>query len=356
MRRRLTLQALRARIMRMAGGWYAENIYFRWRIHDKPEWAGTLWDLAFLPVALARRSVFAVTSRLELTRVELCITTRCSLHCRDCANLIPFYNSPADEDPEALIRDIDTFLGVVDRVHSFSVMGGESFLHSGIAKVVAHLVQQDRVGTVQVVTNGTVMPREDVLTVLAHKKVVVAVSNYPAEVAPRKLSILARLKERGINCIHQGIGVWKDLGGFAPRVDNSEAALRNRFEHCTFRQFHNLIDGEFHLCPRSAHGSRLGQFRNDPGDSVRFKSRPDPKQVRAEIRELCGKKYIAACRACKGGVELITPAIQLERTRSADKPRSGSIASVTVGMDIPRALRSFPILWRIGFAPSETKE
>jgi hypothetical protein len=297
-------------ILRGAGGWYEENLYFRWRIHCKPLWAKILCGLAFLPVAVARRWTALARGRLELTRVELPVTTRCSLRCRDCANLIPFYPSPADVDPEVLIRDADDFLRIVDRVHSFSIMGGEVFMHENLGEVLAHLIEQDRIGTVQVATNGTIIPPAEILRLLAHPKVVVSVSNYPLELAPNKPVLLACLKEHGVNFVRWESTHWDDFGGFAPHVDTTVAALIERFGQCKGRRYHNLIDGEFHLCPRSAHGSRLGQFPVDPTDSVRFRGRQDRQQVRAEIRKLCRKQYVAACTKCKGGMGTITPAIQ----------------------------------------------
>lgn len=296
---------------RLAGGWYCEDIFFRHRIFAKSPLRAGLWGLALLPLALMRRGLTAMSRRLEFTRVELAITTRCSLRCRDCANLIPFYASPSDVELATLIREVDDFLGLVDRVHSFSIMGGEACLHPGLAKVIAHLVQQDKIGTVQLATNGTIVPHEDVLAVLTHPKVVVSVSDYPAELVRNKFALLAKLKERGVNFVFRAGMGWKDFGGFAPQLDAGEAALVNRFRHCWGRQFHNLIDGKFHLCPRSAHGSRLGQFPVDPQDSVQCIGRQDRRQARAEFRRLCARKYLAACTKCLGGVAAIPPAIQM---------------------------------------------
>src|SRR5215471_16950352 len=132
----------------LAGGWYTEHIYYRCGFHLKPPAVATLYGLGLLPLALARRAFMAALRRFELTRVEVAVTTRCSLNCRDCANLIPFYTAPADFDVGELIRSVDDFLGLVDRVHSFSIMGGEACLHPGLAKVLAHLVQQRKIDTV----------------------------------------------------------------------------------------------------------------------------------------------------------------------------------------------------------------
>jgi organic radical activating enzyme len=296
----------------LAGGWYTEHVYYRCGLHLKAPVVATLYGLGLLPVALTRRAFMAGLRRFELTRVEVAVTTRCSLNCRDCANLIPFYSAPADFDVAELIRSIDDFLGLVDRVHSFSIMGGEACLHPGLAKVLAHLVQQRKIDTVQLATNGTIVPNEEVLQVLAHRKVVVSVSDYPAHVARNKNNLLAKLRERRINLAFRSGWQWRDFGGFAPEVDASEAALDRRFQQCMEKKYHNLIDGKFHLCPRSAHGSRIGQFPVDPSDSVNCRGRQDRAQARAELRQLLGRtKSIAACAKCKGGTEILPPAIQM---------------------------------------------
>jgi hypothetical protein len=98
-------------------------------------------------------------------------------------------------------------------------------------------------------------------------------------------------------------------------ADSSEGALRSRFRHCNFKRYHNLIDGMFFLCPRSAHGSQLGQFPIDSFDCVRSGGRRDWQQVRAELKALCRKQYVAACPQCTGGGESIKTAVQLPAPR-----------------------------------------
>lgn len=65
-------------------------------------------------------------------QLELALTTRCSLRCRDCMNLMQYYEMPADVPLKKNKWAIDSFLRCVDAVCDFFVLGGEPFLYAGL--------------------------------------------------------------------------------------------------------------------------------------------------------------------------------------------------------------------------------
>ena len=48
--------------------------------------------------------------KLFLRSVDIIITERCSLKCRDCSNLMQYYKNPKDCNTEELIKSIDRFI------------------------------------------------------------------------------------------------------------------------------------------------------------------------------------------------------------------------------------------------------
>ncbi len=123
---------LSARVLSLWGPWYNDNIYYRYNLAERPQPRRMAFRLILMPAAIAIKAYRFVTHQFELVRVEMPITSRCTLRCKDCANLIPFYANPADTDTDRIIKDIDDFLSNVDRVYRFAVMGGEAFLHPGL--------------------------------------------------------------------------------------------------------------------------------------------------------------------------------------------------------------------------------
>ncbi len=295
----------------LSGRWYNEYIYYKYRIHHISPLGQDILRCFFLPFAVVMKLKAALRNQLEIAHIEMPITTRCTLRCQDCGNLIPFYRQPADFDADQLIRDVDDFLYHVDRVHRFIVLGGETFLHRELPRVLSHLIQQRKIGLLHLFTNGSVIPGANVLTLLKHRKIIVSVSSMPEAVSPHKTRFIAFLKKNRINYKIED-RLWRDLGGFHPDVDNRPDALMRRFAQCSMKGLHNLSNGEYHACPRSFHGERLGQFVPDATDKVVIRNRRDRDAFRREREALLRKKYLAACRSCTGAPEeSVYPGIQM---------------------------------------------
>lgn len=293
------------------GPWYHEKMFFQWRIYAMPTWQRRMTGIVMLPIALGIRLKESAQNLLVIPRASLVITSRCNLKCRDCANLIPFYKHAQDFEITRLIRDVDDFLHNVDGIHELRVMGGETFMYPELGRLVTHLKNRDKIGLIHLFTNGTIIPGPDILEVLRHKKVAVTVSTFPVEVSGNKNRCISALKENGINTRVEK-SMWDDVGGLNPCVETNEAALKYRYANCSRTVCHTLMDGEYHLCPRSAHGPHVGQFARDARDSVTFRNRHDPVAFKKELQVLLSKEYLAACAKCLGREgPSVSPGIQM---------------------------------------------
>jgi len=298
---------------KLAGSWYQENLYYKYRIFAMPLWRQQWARLFFLPACAAIKICDAVSGRLEIPRVEMPVTTRCTFLCKDCGNLIPFYQKRNDYDLEELMRDVADFLANVGRVDRFIIMGGETFLYRDLKKLIVYLIGRKKIHLVHLITNGSVMPEKDILEVLRHRKCLVTVSAFPPEISSRKPLVISTLKENHINYLLED-KLWTDRGGWDPEVDNSVDALGRRFATCSIKACHNIARGEYHLCPRSFHGEVLGQFVPSASDKIKFRGMRNPQKFKEEMRRLLEKDYIQACTKCKGtqgGV--IMPGIQMRK-------------------------------------------
>jgi len=227
--------------------------------------------------------------------------------------LIPFYAHPVDFDINLLTKDVDDFLGNVDRVHRFIIMGGETFLYRELYRLLSYLILQNKIDLVHLFTNGSIIPGADILHLLQHRKILVTISSYPVEVSPNKPRFIDTMEANHINYIVENF-LWADLGGFNPSVNNSMKALKHRFANCRRKICHNLSNGEYHLCPRSVHGAQLGQFLPNDSDRVIFRGRKNPQAVRKELQELFHKDYITACSKCTGNNDkTLPPGVQMDR-------------------------------------------
>ena len=116
----------------------------------------------------------AFRSRIErpgarmLPAVVLLHSNICSLRCEDCCDLIPRVKRPYRLSPDEAARDLENLLRGLDLCVQVDLTDGEAFLYPDLAELIERVAAHPKVLIVEMVTNGTVMPSEDVLRALAH--------------------------------------------------------------------------------------------------------------------------------------------------------------------------------------------
>ena len=73
---------------------------------------------------------------LVVGSIDVSLTTRCNLKCKNCGSLMPLYAHPKDVELDVIIKSLDRFFACVDRVVRVNVIGGEPFLYPYLADVV----------------------------------------------------------------------------------------------------------------------------------------------------------------------------------------------------------------------------
>lgn len=145
-----------------------------------------------LQILFFKKLIFPIFSPfLIIPYVEMAVTTRCSLKCKDCSSLIQYYSNPKDFSYDAIILWINGFVKCVDYIEMFRILGGEPLLHKELVAILNYLDNEPKIRSIQLVTNGTLLPNSDLITVLKRKKLSVYISNY-GEVS-RKIAPLIEL-------------------------------------------------------------------------------------------------------------------------------------------------------------------
>ena len=96
--------------------------------------------------------------------LDVCVTTRCTLRCSDCAHLMLLYESRSDWDGDDVVSALDRVLGAADCIARINIIGGESFLYGDLAQVLEYLdrhAKQFRI--IKIPTNATMVPNSAVL-------------------------------------------------------------------------------------------------------------------------------------------------------------------------------------------------
>lgn len=148
-----------------------------------------------------------------------------------------------------LKNNFDIFFESVDYVYEYTLLGGEPFLHKDIADIISYLGSQygEKIGRINLISNGTIVPDDEVIDVLKDFHVTVHISDYTNAVD--YTSKLERLKDK---LLYNGIeyyvipnNIWKDVvyprGGFHTDDPRKHMLLCG---HST----HSVADGKLYWC------------------------------------------------------------------------------------------------------------
>lgn len=230
---------------------------------------------------------------LEIPFVEYAVTTRCTLRCKKCSNLIPEFKSKTDISLERAKREISRFLEYVDYVYRFKIHGGEPFLYPCLPELLDWLSSNDKIGEIRISTNGTVFPGDLLLKSMKNPKVIVFVSGYPETVAPKRKEILQLLAEHKVRIHDLDDQVWYDTGSCSERKI-SDSDLQKMIRDCAMANSKALYKDYFYLCSRCANGERLGYFT----EMSKVRLRGDTVNVREQLKKMYELNTCTGCRHC----------------------------------------------------------
>ena len=115
---------------------------------------------------------------LHVKHLDLVLTEKCSLKCKDCSNLMQYYAKPIDEDYDNLIKGLDKFMNSVDFVNEIRFIGGEPLLYKKIGDVMKKVLTYKNFKKIYVYTNGTIVFKNNKMEIFQDERVLFRISNY----------------------------------------------------------------------------------------------------------------------------------------------------------------------------------
>ena len=247
--------------------------------------------------------------KLFLKAIDVVITERCSLKCKDCSNLMQYYSSPVNISFNEITKDFDQLLSSVDHIYELRLIGGEPFMNKDIYEIVRQLCKEDKINKIVIYTNATIPLKNDQLEVLKHPKVVFSVTDY-GNLSRNTSKVIGTLTENKIPYRHYPPQNWTD-SGVIHDYKRSIEEMEELFDQCCGKNLLTATDGLLFRCPFAANAHRLKAIPLDKENSVPLGS---PK---SDISHYTSKiTHLPACNYCKGrsyDAPEIEPAIQTKK-------------------------------------------
>lgn len=267
----------------------------------------------------------------DVMSMDLLITERCSLNCKYCCALMPEYTKPVNFSAEDFIEGFDNLISTGCYLGTLSFIGGEPLLNQKVlCEILRYYKDNEHILTFQIITNGTLMPSEELLNILSEiKSAYVIFSNY-GDLSRKMQEASTKFQEYGIQVAiekeedisAEGNNLWLDYG-VVKKYNHSPAILQKMYDNCLDGKYcFSILKNKLYICNRIAHGVNLGLI---PTDGYRTEldlgnlamQNITSKKRREKCEEfLYADKVPESCMYCNRGAGLLgVRAEQKERIR-----------------------------------------
>jgi len=255
----------------------------------------------FLP-----RYFWSKNRMLATKNIDMAVTNVCTMKCPACQTFIPFTENPGNKKIEEIINDIDMAFSYIDIVVNVNICIGESLLNEELPIICSYIKDNyaEKYFFLAVQTNGTVMPKDDVLKQFSNSNTVFGIAGYPENESMRN-SFIKKLDEHGIswyiNSASERESSWVNFGD--PRVVNEtdQKKLCERYKGC-WKPRSAVYDGRLYLCViQHYYHTSVGHVSLEPGDTFDLR-KPKTEESREELYKLLTAQsergYISHCMRC----------------------------------------------------------
>ena len=261
--------------------------------------------------------------KVYFSTISFLPSTACNLNCKHCLNFNPFAKKFYIREWDDLVKDVDLFFSCVDHIMLFHVSGGEPFIYKHTADLIEYIDKNygDRIDTLRTVTNGTQVPKDQVLEKLAKCNIEITVDDYREAVPQfndRFAQLIMKLEEYNIRYYINKVDSWIDL---APEItdysNRSDEELIKHRDSCN-QSWQELRDGKLYSCNYAAYATVAGiageQDVEETYDLTQYT--PSKKKELVEFRlGYTTKGYTYFCKKCRGftdhNTEKVKPAAQI---------------------------------------------
>ena len=191
--------------------------------------------------------------QINVLKTDISLTTLCTLNCENCMQFLPYWKEGRRKENslEKIKEDVDTYFKCVDYLLDLDVVGGEPFLYRNLKDFIIYIGEnyRERIGYVGFITNGMIVPRDDIFELLRKYSMDVSISDYSEDIEYKhKIDLLCeKLEEYKISYMRNKHIDWFDFG-FPKDLYHYEGEDAVRHMQCCNSIEHILDDKKLFYC------------------------------------------------------------------------------------------------------------
>jgi organic radical activating enzyme len=231
---------------------------------------------------------------LFIRGIDIIITEKCSLKCKDCSNLMNYYEKPKNCDTKILNQEIKNFCLIVDKIGEVRIIGGEPFMNKDVHLIVQPLLTNDKINQIVIYTNGTFLPTIKQLEVFKHSKVSFYISNY-GNLSKKFSQLCELLTKENIPFVVPEMR-WTECSIIA-QFNRTVEENQKVFDDCCVKNLLTLSNNKLYRCPFFANADRLRAIPDFLDEYINLSYNPTKNEIKKYLLDTC---YLHACEFCAG--------------------------------------------------------
>ncbi len=229
--------------------------------------------------------------------LDVMVTTKCSLKCRNCSNLMQYYTDAKNTDHEDILKALDTLYQNIDYISEFRVIGGEPLMNKGWADVVNGISKNNPEAKIFIYTNGTIAPRDEQLESFDKNNVIFTITDY-GKLSRSIEKMIEKLDHYKITYNRSPPENWVDCSRIHQH-NRSASKLKEVFKECCSTQLYTLLNGRLYTCPFIANAYTLKAVPNNKADYIELLN--ETENLRTKLKNFIkGRQFFPGCDFCDG--------------------------------------------------------
>lgn len=267
---------------------------------------------------LLYRLNFIFNKKVDISSLDVHLTTVCTLKCKNCSHKIPYYKKEHQHlmSVDEFKTELDTILNNINNIHNLLLLGGEPLLHKDLPQIVNYANSKKRIKRIVIVTNGTLIPSESLIKEIKQSsKTIIFISSYDLN---KSLKNYTPEKIKDI-CIENNIpysftsgNSWQRQPEIKLEPDKvSEQNVEDNFARCDFKYYTLWSNGKIYPCAYS-------KYINDETNEKYSKEFIDlhSKNLSPKLfKNFFKAPFYKVCECCDmtNYGQILFPAIQIEK-------------------------------------------
>ena len=242
-----------------------------------------------------------------LMEVHSTITSRCTLKCKHCNMFMPYYREYVDYTAKDILEDLELLFRHVDYIVAYEILGGEPLINGELADMIRQIGDRygNRIGNIGIITNGTLLPDEQLIEISKKYNVKYDFSDYTDVVDYKKRfdSAVKIVSDAGLRYSVNRSLRWCDFGFPVNNRMYDFDKVREHMLSCG-PIFHGLNDGKYYYCHVSWSADKAKLLKNVSDDYIDLRTLDDDDRAKEAILEHSNgnmaKGFVKLCKICGG--------------------------------------------------------